>query len=122
MGVAQRQGSPDFSGGPTRRSSRCFGISRSTQSPCSFCEGFFIVCMFYTYILYNKSLDQYYTGYTSVGVGRRLARHNSGSSPSTRPGIPWEVVYMKGLEKHDRFWKPVMFQRSYVAQIQAVYC
>ena len=78
--------------------------------------------MFYTYILYSKSLDQYYTGYTSVGVGRRLARHNSGSSPSTRPGIPWEVVYMKGLEKHDRFWKPVMFQRSYVAQIQAVYC
>ena len=54
--------------------------------------------MFYTYILYSESIDQYYTGYTSVGVDRRLARHNSGSSPSTKPGIPWKVRYVKSFE------------------------
>jgi len=34
--------------------------------------------MFQTYIIYSESLDQYYTGHTSVGVEKRLARHNDG--------------------------------------------
>src|SRR5699024_12157633 len=105
MGVAQRQGPPDLSGEPTRRTSRCFGISRSTQSPCIFCEGFFYCPMFYTYILYSESIDLYYTGYTSVGVDRRLARHNSGSSPSTKPGIPWKVTYVKSFEPNTEAYK-----------------
>src|SRR5699024_5674871 len=97
-GSSSAAGSFDLSGEPTRRTSRCFGISRSTQSPCIFCEGFFYCPMFYTYILYSESIDQYYTGYTSVGVDRRLTRHNSGSSPSTKPGIPWKVTYVKSFE------------------------
>ena len=51
--------------------------------------------MFYTYILYSKSIDQYYTGYTSVGVKKRLEKHNKGGNRSTKSGIPWKVVYYK---------------------------
>ncbi|MCW9707123.1 GIY-YIG nuclease family protein [Fodinibius salsisoli] len=40
--------------------------------------------MFYTYIIYSPSIDQYYTGYTSHAVEHRLMRHNSGSSTSIK--------------------------------------
>jgi putative endonuclease len=54
--------------------------------------------MYYTYILYSKSKDQYYTGYTSVGVEQRLNRHNGGATPSTRTGIPWTLRYYKSFD------------------------
>jgi len=53
--------------------------------------------MFYTYILYSESIDHYYTGYTSVGVAKRLKKHNRGGNRSTKAGIPWEVVYCKNF-------------------------
>ncbi|MDZ7658334.1 GIY-YIG nuclease family protein [Fodinibius sp.] len=53
--------------------------------------------MFYTYILYSESLDQYYTGYTSVGVKERLRKHNKGGNRSTKSGIPWKIVYVKSF-------------------------
>ncbi|HKK43917.1 MAG TPA: GIY-YIG nuclease family protein [Balneolaceae bacterium] len=51
-----------------------------------------------TYILYSESTDQYYTGYTSLGVEQRLRRHNNGAVPSTRPGVPWKIKYCRQLE------------------------
>ncbi|PAU94398.1 excinuclease ABC subunit C [Aliifodinibius salipaludis] len=53
--------------------------------------------MFYTYIIYSESTDSYYTGYTSVGVESRVAKHNKGGNRSTKSGIPWQVVYCKSL-------------------------
>ena len=38
--------------------------------------------MFYTYIIYSKSKDKYYIGYTE-DLKFRLERHNSGGSRST---------------------------------------
>ncbi|MCW9707122.1 GIY-YIG nuclease family protein [Fodinibius salsisoli] len=54
--------------------------------------------MFYTYIIYSPSIDQYYTGYTSHTVEERLRRHNAGSSSSTKAGIPWTIKYVKSFE------------------------
>jgi putative endonuclease len=49
--------------------------------------------MIYTvYILYSQSKDKYYIGY-SQNPSERLLEHNAGATTSTRPGIPWIMVY-----------------------------
>ena len=48
--------------------------------------------MFYTYIIYSKSKEKYYIGYTE-DLELRLERHNSGGSRSTKSGSPWKIVY-----------------------------
>ncbi|HRG59052.1 MAG TPA: GIY-YIG nuclease family protein [Bacteroidia bacterium] len=48
--------------------------------------------MFVVYILYSSFINQYYVGHTQ-NIEERLARHNSGSSLSTRKGRPWALVY-----------------------------
>ena len=53
--------------------------------------------MFQTYILYSDSIDRYYTGHTTVGTAKRLDRHNNGSNPSTKAGIPWQLKYCKSF-------------------------
>ena len=50
--------------------------------------------MFFTYIIYSKSNNKYYTGYTH-DLELRLQRHNSGWSRSTKSGIPWKIVYFE---------------------------
>ena len=53
--------------------------------------------MYFTYILYSKSKDNYYIGQTH-DLKLRLERHNSGWSRSTKTGIPWQLVY---YEEHE---------------------
>ena len=56
---------------------------------------------YYVYILYSETRDQYYTGFTHE-IASRLAKHNAGSTPSTRQGIPWKMVYYETMDsKHD---------------------
>ena len=52
---------------------------------------------YFTYIIYSKSIDRYYIGYTH-DLTLRLSRHNSGSSRSTKSGIPWILVYYEEFE------------------------
>jgi len=47
--------------------------------------------MFYTYILYSKTLDKYYKGHT-INIENRLKQHNTGKVLSTLKGIPWLLV------------------------------
>ena len=47
---------------------------------------------FIVYILYSNKLDKYYTGYCT-DISSRVNKHNFGSTPSTKPGIPWKLVY-----------------------------
>jgi len=47
---------------------------------------------FFVYIIYSESKDKYYVGYTA-NIEERLEKHNLGATPSTRHGIPWELVY-----------------------------
>ena len=48
--------------------------------------------MFYIYILYSAKFDRYYIGQYE-DVSTRLIRHNNKAVPSTKPYIPWELVY-----------------------------
>ncbi len=49
---------------------------------------------FYVYILYSKKSDKYYVGYCS-NPAERIKKHNFRSTPSTRSGIPWVLVYFE---------------------------
>ena len=48
--------------------------------------------MFTLYILYSKSLDRYYVGYTN-DLERRIDEHNRKKGKYTDTGIPWELVH-----------------------------
>ncbi|MCR4417316.1 MAG: GIY-YIG nuclease family protein [Ignavibacteria bacterium] len=49
---------------------------------------------FYVYILHSLKTNRYYVGQTN-DLERRLMYHNSGYNPSTKSGIPWELVYVE---------------------------
>ncbi len=48
--------------------------------------------MFYTYILYSEKFDRYYVGHCE-DIEKRLSRHNNKGVPSTKPYVPWKMVY-----------------------------
>lgn len=50
--------------------------------------------MFFVYILYSKSLDQYYIGH-SENLEDRLYRHNNSGSKSTKKANDWIIVYQE---------------------------
>lgn len=50
--------------------------------------------MFAVYILYSKSLDRYYVGFTN-DIERRLAEHDRKKGKYTDSGIPWQLVYQE---------------------------
>jgi putative endonuclease len=52
--------------------------------------------MFTVYILYSKSLDSYYVGYTN-SIERRVSEHNRKKNKFTDKGIPWKLVYSENF-------------------------
>ena len=48
--------------------------------------------MYVTYILYSKTIDQYYIGQTQ-NIEERLLQHNSLRSKSTKKAQDWVLVY-----------------------------
>ncbi|MCW9037847.1 MULTISPECIES: GIY-YIG nuclease family protein [Altibacter] len=51
------------------------------------------------YILYSNTRSRYYVGQTT-DVEKRLKRHNKGLVPSTKYGIPWNLILQ--IEVDDR--------------------
>ena len=47
--------------------------------------------MYYTYIIFSESLQQYYRGSTQ-NIANRLAEHNAGETQSIKHGCPWKLV------------------------------
>ena len=53
---------------------------------------------YYVYVLQSVDYpDQIYVGYTT-DIDRRLEEHNDGRSSSTKPYIPWELVFFEGYK------------------------
>ena len=52
---------------------------------------------FYTYIIQSEKTGKYYIG-SSEDVQKRLQQHNWSRTPSTKTGIPWELVYTEEFE------------------------
>ncbi|WP_281231002.1 GIY-YIG nuclease family protein [Flavobacterium gelatinilyticum] len=53
--------------------------------------------MFYVYIIYSKTFDVYYKGF-SEDISQRLLYHNENKSRYTANKGPWELVYSKSFE------------------------
>ncbi|WET04861.1 GIY-YIG nuclease family protein [Flavobacterium sp. YJ01] len=53
--------------------------------------------MFYVYIIYSKTFDVYYNGF-SEDITQRLLYHNENRSRYTSNKGPWELVYSKAFE------------------------
>ena len=57
----------------------------------------YIFNMYTLNILYSKSLEKYYAGYTN-DLNRRFSEHNRIKGKFTDRGIPWEVVHTEKFQ------------------------
>ena len=48
---------------------------------------------YFVYILYSPSLKKFYKGQTN-NIQLRLRQHNRGEDKSTRPGTPWQLLWV----------------------------
>ena len=48
--------------------------------------------MYYVYILYSENFDRYYVGQCE-DIDVRLQRHNKKGVLSTKPYVPWKLLY-----------------------------
>ena len=77
--------------------------------------------MYTVYILYSKTSDQYYVGYTN-DISRRLSEHNRKKGKFTDCGIPWELKYTeiyatrKEAQKRETYIKSRK-SRQYIEQL-----
>ena len=56
----------------------------------------FVFSMEYrTYILFSKTLNRYYVGFTSDALSERLRKHNTNHKGYTGRVNDWEVVYFE---------------------------
>jgi putative endonuclease len=53
--------------------------------------------MHYAYILLSSKSHKFYFGYTN-DLKHRFKVHNEGKVKSTKPGIPWKLVWYGGFE------------------------
>ena len=54
--------------------------------------------LYYTYILYSKTLDKYYVGYTK-DIATRLEKHLWNHGGFTSRAKDWELCYFEGFTK-----------------------
>jgi len=57
--------------------------------------------MYTVYILYSKSINRYYVGYTN-DLERRLPEHNRKNGKFTDRGVPWELVYKEEYQAKEK--------------------
>ena len=50
--------------------------------------------MFFTYVIYSKSIDKYYVGHTE-NLQSRILKHNGGSTRFTSQTHDWELKYFE---------------------------
>ena len=57
--------------------------------------------MWYVYVLHSLKTGLWYTGSTK-DLRKRISRHNGGENFSTKPGVPWRLLYYEaGLARED---------------------
>ncbi len=65
---------------------------------------------YFVYVLRSHATGKRYVG-SCQDIGERLRRHNSGTSKSTKHGIPWVLVFQEAFEsrrdalQRERFYK-----------------
>ncbi|MDP1710390.1 MAG: GIY-YIG nuclease family protein [candidate division WWE3 bacterium] len=56
--------------------------------------------MFYTYVLESVKSGKLYVGY-ATDLKRRLSEHNRGLNFSTKPFLPWRLIYYEACLEED---------------------
>ncbi len=49
--------------------------------------------MYKVYLLESLKEKKWYVGYTPANVVERLKKHNAGTVQSTKPFLPWKLIY-----------------------------
>jgi len=57
--------------------------------------------MYYVYVLRSLSSKRLYKGFCA-DLQQRLHEHNLGKTKSTKPFIPWEIVYYEASESLEK--------------------
>ena len=70
--------------------------------------------MYTLYILYSKSLNKYYVGYTN-DITRRLHEHNRIKGKFTDVGIPWILVHTEIFSTK----KDVMVREKFIKSMKS---
>ncbi|MFH1375336.1 MAG: GIY-YIG nuclease family protein [Patescibacteria group bacterium] len=60
--------------------------------------------MYYIYILQSARHNKFYIG-VSKDLKHRLDKHNSGSSRSTKPYQPWQIIYTEKFASKNEAYK-----------------
>ena len=55
---------------------------------------------YFSYILYSAKYTRFYKGHCE-DLAERLKQHNHGHTKSTKPFIPWEIVYFEEFETRE---------------------
>ena len=72
--------------------------------------------MYFAYVIYSKEFNRYYKGHCH-NIDVRLKEHNAGRTSSTKPFIPWEVIYYEPFEtlenavKREKYFKTAAGRR-----------
>ncbi len=59
--------------------------------------------MYTVYIIQSKKVGKFYVGYTS-NIVDRIQHHNSRANKSTRPYVPWEIIYQEHFPTKKEAW------------------
>ena len=79
--------------------------------------------MFTTYIIYSKSLDKFYIGFTGDEINARLSKHLANHSGFTGKAKDWQLVYQESFktieeavhrEKQIKNWKSAVRIRELI--------
>ena len=68
--------------------------------------------MYAVYILKSEKTKKYYIGSTE-NIDNIIIRHNNGKNKSTKPGIPWKLVYFEKYETRNEAYKREMQIKRY---------
>ena len=68
--------------------------------------------MYYVYVLKSIYCGNLYKGFCT-DLEKRLSEHNAGKTKSTKPFIPWEIVYYENFETvHEAISREKYFKSS----------
>ena len=67
--------------------------------------------MSWVYILWSEKLQKRYIGSTN-NIDKRLLSHNSGKTPFTKRGIPWQLIHSEMYETLSEARQRELFLKS----------
>jgi putative endonuclease len=71
---------------------------------------------YFAYVLYSPDFNRFYKG-SCENLEERVKQHNHGYTASTKPFIPWELVYFEEFEsrmeavKREKYFKSAAGRR-----------